>query len=252
MELTGNTVLITGGNSGIGYGLAVALHEAGNKVIIAGRRADALARVAGAHPGMSWHVVDMGDAASIAAFADEVKRRYPDLNVLVNNAGIMRVENLLEEPCDLSGAEEQVAINLLGPIRLAAALLPHLRKQPRGAIINVSSGLAFVPFNMVPTYCATKAAIHSYTRSLRRQLAGTALQVIELAPPAVATNLMPVDENGPPTLPLDDFIGEVMAILRDQPDVEEILVDAVKPLREAEATGQFGQLYELINAAPQH
>lgn len=251
MDMTGNTILITGGNSGIGRGLAAAFHAAGNKVIIAGRRAEALREVADAHPGISWHGVDMGDAQSIADFAGLVKRLYPDLNVLVNNAGIMRVENLLEDPCDLSSAEEQVAINLLGPIRLGAVLLPQLRKQMSAALINVSSGLAFVPFNMVPTYCATKAAIHSYTQSLRRQLADTAVQVIELAPPAVATNLMPMDENGPPTMPLQDYIDAVMTILREQPEVQEILVDAVRPLREAEANGQFDQLYELINAAPQ-
>ncbi|MGE4431141.1 MAG: SDR family oxidoreductase [Sphingobium sp.] len=250
MDMTGNTILITGGNSGIGRGLAAAFHAAGNKVIVAGRRAGALEQVADAHPGMRWHVVDMGDAQGIAAFADQVKSLYPDLNVLVNNAGIMRMENLRADPCDLSGAEEQVAINLLGPIRLGAALLPHLHRQPRATLINVSSGLAFVPLNMVPTYCATKAAIHSYTQSLRRQFADTALQVIELAPPAVATNLMPLDEDAPPTMPLDAFIDEVMTILRNEPEVQEILVDAVRPLREAEANGQYDQIFGLLNAAP--
>lgn len=252
MELTGNTILITGGNSGIGYGLATAFHEAGNKVIIAGRRADALAEAASAHPGMSWHSVDMGDADSITAFADQMKRLYPALNVVVNNAGIMRPENLLADPCDPGPAEQQVAINLLGPLRLNAALLPHLHRQPRATLFTVSSGLAFVPLSMVATYCATKAGIHAYTEGLRQQLAGTGIQVIEIVPPAVATNLMPLDENSPPTMPLEEFIDSVMAILRTQPDVKEVLVEAVKPLRQAEATGQYDQLFQLINAAPQH
>ena len=250
MDISENTILITGGNSGIGLGLATAFHAAGNRVIIAGRREGPLAEIADAHPGMCWHVVDMGDAGSIAAFAELVIGTYPELNVVVNNAGIMRLESLLADPVDLAAADEQVAVNLLGPIRLGAALLPHLRARPKAALISVSSGLAFVPFAMVPTYCATKAAIHSYTLSLRRQLADTAVQVIEIVPPAVATNLMPMDENGPPMMPLDQFTAEVMAILSSEPDVEEVLVEAVKPLRDAEASGQFGQLFGLINGAP--
>ena len=252
MNTTGNTILITGGNSGIGYGLAKAFHEAGNTVIIAGRRAGPLQEVADAHPGMTWHVVEMGDAASVRAFAETVVRTYPELNVLVNNAGIMRMENLAGDTVGLDDAEEEVAVNLLGPIRLSAALLPHMRGRPGATLINVSSGLAFVPFSMVPTYCATKAAIHSYTQSQRRQLAGAGVQVIELAPPAVATNLMPPSDDGPPTMPLADFTDAVMAILRDEPGVEEVLVDEVKPLRRAEADGTFGQIFGLINGMSGH
>ena len=248
MKLTGNTVLVTGGNSGIGLGLAKAFHEAGNTVVIAGRRAGPLAEVAGAHKGMAWETVEMGEAASVAALADRVVQAYPALNVLVNNAGIMRMEDLRADRIDLDPVEEQVAVNLLGPLRLGAALLPHLRAQPQAALLNVSSGLAFVPLNLTPTYCATKAAIHSYTQSLRRQLAGTGVQVIEVAPPAVATNLMPADENGPPLMPLDAYISEVMAILRDEPGAGEVLVDAVKPLRQAEAQGHYDQLYEMVNS----
>ena len=249
MDISGNTILITGGNSGIGLGLAKAFHAAGNKVIIAGRRAEPLAEIADAHPGMSWLLVDMADAHSIGALAHEVLRTHPDFNVIVNNAGIMRPEILLSDPIDLAASEEQVAVNLLGPIRLSAALLPHLRQQPRAALINVTSGLAFVPMAMVPTYCATKAAVHSYTQSLRQQLAGSSVQVIEIAPPAVATNLMPHDENGPQAMPLHDFIDATMQILRDNPDAHEILVDKVKPLRNAEATGQFSALFAMINGA---
>lgn len=250
MKTSGNTILITGGNSGIGYGLAKAFHEAGNTVVIAGRRAGPLQEVADAHPGMTWHVVDMGDAAAIRTFAETVARTYPALNVLVNNAGIMRMENFAGDAIGLDDAEEQVAVNLLGPIRLSAALTPHLRRQADAALINVSSGLAFVPFSLVPTYCATKAAIHSFTLSQRRQLADAGVQVIELAPPAVATNLMPPSDDGPPTMPLDAYITAVMAIFESEPDVEEVLVDEVKPLRMAEAEGRFDDIFNLINAAP--
>ena len=250
MKTSGNTILITGGNSGIGLGLAKAFHAAGNTVVIAGRRAGPLKDAADAHPGMTWHVVDMTDAAAIRSFAEEVARTYPRLNVLVNNAGIMRMESLVGETIGLDDAEEQVAVNLLGPIRLSAALVPHLRGQPGATLMNVSSGLAFVPFNLVPTYCATKAAIHSYTLCQRRQLASSGVQVIELIPPAVATNLMPPSDDGPPTMPLDAYIDGVMAILRGEPDVEEVLVDEVKPLRSAEAQGQFGRFFDLINAPP--
>ena len=250
MRLSGNTVLITGGNSGIGFGLAKAFHEAGNTVVIAGRRAEALREVADAHPGMTWHVVDMTDAAAIRSFAEFVVGSHPDLNVLVNNAGIMRMENLAGDTVELDAAEEQVAVNLLGPIRLGAALLPHMRGRDGATLINVSSGLAFVPFSLVPTYCATKAAIHSYTQSQRRQLAGAGVQVIELAPPAVATNLIPPSDDGPPTMPLQAYIDAVMAILRREPDVQEVLVDEVKPLRNAEAAGQFDMFFNMINGPP--
>ena len=252
MKLSGNTILITGGGSGIGMGLAQAFHAEGNSVVVAGRRAEPLQRMADAHPGMAWRTVDMGDAAAVHDFAQAVAHDHPELNVLVNNAGIMRMESLTGDVLRLDEAEEQVAVNLMGPIRLSAALLPHIRQHAGATLMNVSSGLAFVPISMVPTYCATKAAIHSYTLSQRRQLAGSAVQVIELVPPAVAPNLMPPSDDGPPTMPLQAYINAVMAVLRSEPVVEVVLVDDVKPLRLAEAKGCFNQVFELINAPPAH
>ena len=155
---------------------------------------------------------------SIAAAAAKLAKEYPALNVLVNNAGIMRAENLHAQPSDLADAEATVRTNLLGPIRLTAALLPQLRQQTYSAVMNVSSGLAFVPLVYTPTYCATKAAIHSYTQSLRYQLKATSTEVLELIPPYVATEL----SNGaddPRAMPLDQFIAEVMGILKGQPEV---------------------------------
>ena len=189
MKITGNTMLITGGGSGIGRGLAEQFHALGNQVIIAGRRRQLLEETAAQNAGMRFIALDVGDADSIAAAAAKLAKEYPALNVLVNNAGIMRQENLHAQPSDLADAEATVRTNLLGPIRLTAALLGQLRRQPYSAVMNVSSGLAFVPLVYTPTYCATKAAIHSYTQSLRYQLKGTSTEVLELIPPYVATEL---------------------------------------------------------------
>ncbi len=245
MNLTENTILVTGGGSGIGRGLAEALHKLGNKVIIAGRRADVLAEVVAANAGMDSVVLDIENAAALPGFAETVTRAHPSLNVLINNAGIMRAEDMLAEPYDLADAEATVAINFLGPIRLTAALLPHLKAQPAAAVLNVSSGLAFVPLAMAPTYCATKAALHSWSQSLRHQLRATSVEVIEIAPPAVATDLMARSRGNPMAQGLDDYIAEVMALLAK--GGPEILVERVKRLREAESSGSYDGVFEALN-----
>ncbi len=246
MKTIGNTILITGGGSGIGRGLAEAFHALGNHVIIAGRRKQALDETAAANPGMASLTLDIQDPADIRAVAAKLATQYPTLNVLVNNAGIMRAEKLRAQQDDLAEAEVTIATNLLGPIRLTAALLPLLQKQPYSAIMNVSSGLAFVPMAVTPTYCATKAAIHSYTQSLRYQLRASTTEVLELIPPYVATNLM----NGvsdPRAMPLDKFIAEVMEILKTQPTVEEICVEKVRPLRFAAESGHYDSVFDGLN-----
>ena len=248
MKTAGNTILITGGGSGIGRGLAEAFHALGNQVIIAGRRRQALDATTAANPGMASVTLDIEDPAKIRAFAAEVATRYPGLNVLVNNAGIMRVEKLKAQEVDLATAESTIATNLLGPVRLTAALLPLLQKQPHSAIMNVSSGLAFVPWASTPAYCATKAAIHSYTQSLRWQFRGSSTEVLELIPPYVATDLM----NGgsdPRAMPLDKFIAEVMEILKTQPAATEICVESVKPLRLAAESGRYDAVFQRLNEA---
>ncbi|MGB7266933.1 MAG: SDR family oxidoreductase [Terracidiphilus sp.] len=246
MNPTGNTILITGGGSGIGRGLAESLHALGNQVIIAGRRKQALEETAAANPGMKFLTVDMQDPVSIRQLAAWATRESPALNILINNAGIMRAEKLLAQPPDLADAEAIVATNLLGPIRLTAALLPHLEKQLRATIINVSSGLAFMPMARTPTYCATKAAIHSYTLSLRVQLRGTNIEALELIPPYVATHLMDGADN-PRAMPLGKFISEVMEILMTQPTPPEICVENVKTLRFAAENGQFETILARLN-----
>ena len=194
--------------------------------------------------------LDVSDPQSIKSSVAQLTKDYPSLNVLLNNAGIMQPENLLEEPHDLSTAEKTITTNLLGPIRLTAALLPLLRKQPRATIMNVSSGLAFVPLAMTPTYCATKAAIHSYTQSLRYQLRSTSVEVVELIPPYVQTTLMGDQQaEDPKAMPLGEFIDEVMSILRSQPDAKEVCVKKVYPLRFAAEGGQekYEQFFQQFN-----
>jgi uncharacterized oxidoreductase len=248
MNLTGNTILITGGGSGIGRGLAESLHALGNQVIIAGRRQHALDETTAANAGMKSLPLDIENPEAIREFAAKAVAEFPSLNVLINNAGIMRTEKLLAQQPDLVDAEAIVTTNLLGPIRLTVALLPHLIKQSRAAILNVSSGLAFLPLALTPTYCATKAAIHSYTLSLRYQLRTTGIEVLELVPPYVATNLMSGAAD-PRAMPLDQFIAEVMEILKQQPTPPEICVENVKRLRFAAESGKFDQIFNGLNAA---
>jgi uncharacterized oxidoreductase len=248
MNLTGNTILITGGGSGIGRGLAEELQKLGNQVIIAGRRRHALDETTAANPGMKSLQLDIESPAAIRAFAARLTAEFPQLNVLINNAGIMRSEKLLAQQPDLPDAESIVTTNLLGPIRLIAALLPQLAMQPRATIVNVSSGLAFLPLVFTPTYCATKAAMHSYTQSLRYQLRSTQIEVLELIPPYVATDLMS-GASDPRAMPLDKFIGEVMEIMRTQPTPSEICVENVKRLRFAAESGQYDAIFQGLNSA---
>lgn len=239
MRMTENTILITGGSSGIGRALAEAFHKLGNRVIVAGRRKALLDSVAEQNPGMKSAVLDVRDSAKLKAFTAQIAENSPSLNALINNAGIMRLENLNMTPADLSDAEAIIETNLLAPMRLTASLLPLLKKQSSSTIVNVSSGLAFLPLAMTPTYCATKAAIHSYTQSLRYQLKDTRVEVLELIPPYVATELMgPRGTTDPRAMPLADFVSEVIEILLTQPEANEICVKRVDPLRFAAEQGQ--------------
>lgn len=228
MQMTNNTIFITGGASGIGRGLAEAFHKLGNKVIIAGRRKALLDEVISANPGMEGIELDINDPASISHVSKTLISRYPSLNVLVNNAGIMPFDDAAGHIDDVTMIGT-LTTNLMGPIRLTSALIEHLKSQPRAVVINNTSVLAFVPLAGNAVYSATKAALHSYSLSQRFTLRDTSVTVQEIAPPWVNTDLVHKGDD-PRAMPLDAFIEETMAGLAT--DVPEVIVEAIRPLRD--------------------
>ncbi len=229
MKLSGNTVLVTGGGSGIGRGIAEGFHKAGSQVIISGRRKSVLEETVAANPGMKYVELDIEDAVKIKAFAEKLIQDFPALNVLINNAGIMKPTVAGDGPIDDDVLVSTLTTNVMGPIRLTGALIDHLKQQKTAAVINVTSGLAFVPLSPAAVYCATKAALHSYTLSLRFDLRNSAVKVIELPPPYVQTDLTPQNASDPRAMPLKDYIKETMELLAT--DADEIRVERVKMLR---------------------
>lgn len=252
MNISGNTIFIPGATSGIGLALALRLHDRGNTVIVGGRREDRLAAIATEHPGIHTIRIDTADADSIETAAGVVRTEHPALNVLITMAGVMRTEDWTTPSGFLSTAEETVTTNILGPIRLIAAFIEHLRTQPDATIMTVSSGLAFAPLRVTPTYNASKAAIHMLSESLRLQLEGTSVSVLELEPPAVRTPLMPGHEDNESAMPLDEFVDEVMALIESQPEATEIQVERVKFLRYGEARGGYAQVVAALNRTDPH
>ncbi|OVZ65781.1 MULTISPECIES: SDR family oxidoreductase [unclassified Pigmentiphaga] len=228
MQMTGNTIFITGGTSGIGRALAEQFHSLGNKVIIAGRRQALLDEVAAAHPGIDGVALDISDAADIDRVAAQLIRDYPTLNVLVNNAGIMPFDDPSGR-IDDAVSHQILDTNLLGPIRLTSALVEHLKAQPRATIIHNTSVLAYVPIATNAVYSASKAALHSYALSQRFMLKDTSVSVQEIAPPWVDTDL--IKKSGDPrAMPLDAFIAETMKGLAT--DAPEVFVEAIRALRD--------------------
>lgn len=221
MKLTGNTVFITGGGSGIGRALAEALHQRGNKIIIAGRRRAQLDEVVAANPGIDAVELDVANPASIEAVAADLIARYPTLNVLFNNAGVMLMDNAAGV-MDEKTLQTHIAINLLGPIRLTSALIEHLKRQKQATLLYNTSTLAFTPLAPFAVYSATKAALHSFVMSQRFLLRDTSVKVQEIAPPWVATGLVG-DANDPRAMRLDHFVEGTLAAL--ETDAEEVLVD---------------------------
>ena len=250
MNLTGNTILIPGATSGIGLALATRLQTLGNTVIIGGRHTGRLQALANEH-GFGTVTIDTSDPHSITAASTQVLVEHPELNVLVAMAGIMRAEDWTR-PDFLTDAEQMVTTNLLGPIRLVAALTEHLQTRPDAAIVTVSSGLAHTPLRTTPTYNATKAAVHLLSESLRLQLAPVGVQVTEIVPPAVRTTLMPGQESAENAMPLEEFADEVIAHWQTDPDAHELLVERVLPLRYGEARGDYDQVVAMLNATDVH
>lgn len=246
MQASGNTILLTGGSSGIGRELARRWHDQGNTVIVASRSRDSLEETAKDRDNIHVMTFDAGDGADIERFARQAMEAFPAINVLVNNAGIMKYEDISGSR-DLADAEATIATNLLGPIRLIDAFVDHLKARENAAIINVTSGLAFVPMPKAATYCATKAALHSYTVSLRVKLAGQ-VEIIELAPPGVQTELTPGQSSREGYMPLDEFIDETMKPFETDGTPDEVLTEKVKFLRNAEAEGRFDEALAMLAA----
>jgi uncharacterized oxidoreductase len=243
---THHTVFIPGATSGIGLALALRLQGRGHTVIVGGRRTDLLDQLAAEH-GLDTVRIDTADPASITEAVHSVLDAHPDLDVLVTMAGIMAVEDWHQPAGFLESAERVVTTNLLGPIRLIAALVEHLSSRPAAAIITVSSGLAWVPLGLTPSYNMTKAGVHMLSESIRLQLADTNIQVIELVPPSVRTALVPGQEDNEQAMPLDAFADETISLLESEPDAHEILVENVKFMRYAEVRGNYDDVVALMN-----
>lgn len=249
MDITGNTIFIPGATSGIGLALAQRLRERGNTVIAGGRRTGLLDKLAA--DGFETVRIDIADPVSVTEASAEVVARHPELNVLIAMAGIMRTEDWTSSGF-LADAEQVITTNLLGPVRLIAALTAHLRTRPDAAIMTVSSGLAHTPLRSTPTYNATKAAIHMLSETVRLQLAPAGVQVIELVPPAVQTPIMPGQETADFAMPLHEYVDEAMALLEAEPEAREILVERVKFLRYGEVRGDYEQVVAALNANDPH
>jgi uncharacterized oxidoreductase len=227
MNLTGNTILVTGGGSGIGRGLAEAFHKLGNKVIVAGRRKANLADVVQTNPGIDSVELDVADPENIATVSKELIAKYPKLNVLLNNAGIMLLDDV-SKPIDDSVLTSQFQTNFFGTVRMTSAFIEHLKAQESATVLNVSSVLGFVPMAFAALYSATKAGIHAYSMGLRYMLNGTSVEVQEIVPPWVQTDLLNSSEE-PRAMPLQPFIEQTIEALGTKHS--EILVEIAKPYR---------------------
>jgi uncharacterized oxidoreductase len=249
MDITTSTVFISGATSGLGLGIARRLQQAGSTVIIGGRRTELLKELSSENPGLGTVEIDVTDNASVLRARDEVLARYPDLSAVVTMSGIMRIEDL-RDPERPDDARETIETNLFGTFRLVDAFLPHLLQRGSGTILTVSSGIAFVPYPLTPTYGVTKAGIHSYSESLRVQLEGTGVEVAELIPPLTGGTGLLADPDHPEmdsrenpyAMPLADFVEEAVALIGQQPTPPEITVERVKAQRTAATTGLYDQM----------
>lgn len=243
MTLSQQTILITGATSGIGLHLAIRLHQLGNQVIACGRNQQQINDLATEHAGMATHLCDITDEQQRRELATWATAHYPALNVVINNAAIMQLVDLTQ-PVDPAKVMTELTTNLLAPIHLGGLFVEHLQRQPIAALVNVTSGLAFTPLATVPVYCATKAAMHSFSVSQRHQLRNTSVRVFEIIPPAVKTNLGHqdnYDRSNDELMPMDDFIDAVIEAL--QTDTYEAGIGSAEYLRQ-----QRDALFGLLNS----
>ncbi|WP_431046195.1 SDR family oxidoreductase [Roseateles sp. L2-2] len=249
MKLTDNTVLVTGGTSGIGRALAEALHDRGNRVIVTGRRQSLLDEMSAGRPGLVGLALDVDDPSSFARLPSTLRSRFPDLNVVIANAGISRTEDMTSDDWNAGDAEAIVQTNILGVVRVAAAVLPLLKGKVDAAFLATSSALAFVPRADFPTYCASKAFLHSWLQSLRHQMRHVPIEVLELSPPYVQTGLTGAQQaSDPRAMPLADYVAEVLQLLEDgRTPRGEVLLDRDLPRRWAERDGRYETMFAAMN-----
>jgi uncharacterized oxidoreductase len=249
MKMTGNTILITGGTSGIGRALAEAFHDRGNRVIVTGRRQSLIDEITANRPGIYGLRLDLSDPAALPGCANEVRARFPGLNVLIANAGISRPEDMTSDAWSAADAEAMIETNVLGVLRVTAAFLPLLKQQAHATVMATSSALAFLPLASFPTYCASKAFLHSWLTSLRHQLRKTTVEVLELSPPYVRTELTGVHQaSDPRAMPIGDYIEQVMHMLEraDHPR-GELLLERDRARRWAERDGTYDAIFAAMN-----
>jgi len=253
MKMQSNTVLITGGTSGIGRGLAEAFHKLGNQVIISGRREEKLRQICSANSGMRYFVLDVTDPNSIRHVAAQTAREFPQLNAVFSNAGIQNREDFSSgRPLDEKGLLEEINTNILGVVRVSSEFMPQLAGKPNATLVNVSSGLAFVPLSFFPIYCATKAFVHSFSLSLRHQLKGKGIKVVELVPPYVAAELGGLGKTGgahppgaPQPMPLVSFIADTMKELAG--DDDEVIIGGAKGFASAAGLEDAKKIFAGMN-----
>ena len=249
MKLTGNTILITGGTSGIGRAVAEALHDRGNQIIVTGRRQDLLNEVTRLRPGMAGIQLDVDDPNSLSQLASYLRDNFPELNVLLVNAGISRGEDIASDAWNPADAEAIVQTNILGVIRTTSALLPLVKRRPGATLIATGSSLAFVARADFPTYCASKAFLHSWLQSVRHQLRHVPVEVLELSPPYVQTELTGAHQaHDPRAMPLADYVAEVFRLLEaGETPRGEVLLDRDLPRRWSEREGSYDAIFAAMN-----
>ncbi|WP_028105143.1 SDR family oxidoreductase [Pseudoduganella violaceinigra] len=250
MKITGNTILVTGGTSGIGRGLAEALHDRGNRIIVTGRRQALLDEIMAARPCITGLPLDVNDAGSLAQLSILLRERFPALNVVIANAGISRAEDMASDSWTSADAEAIVQTNILGVVRIAAATLPLIKDKPDAAFLATSSALAFVPRADFPAYCASKAFLHSWLQSLRHQMRRFPVEVLELSPPYVQTELTGAAQaSDARAMPLQDYISEVLQILEGGIAPRgELLLERDLARRWAERDNHYDAIFNVMNA----